>query len=275
MKTVWHRTRHDAGTGGTDILRSFLGGRAFSFAKSLNAVRDTIAAALGNKSDGVVLDFFAGSGTTLHATALVNSADGGRRRCILIGNNELSEEATLELREAGFFPGDAEYEQRGVWEAATAPRVRAALTGNRPDGQPVKGEYLGGRAFADGFEENAAFFSLKYMNPDSIDAGEGFQAILPSLWLIAGAVGDPAELAADRHWLIMEDVPFAVLLDEDHFRQFSEQIEARNDITHVWLVTDSEPAFARMRSRIHGRRTVGMLYRDYLRNFQINTEARR
>ena len=35
-----------------------------------------------------ILDFFAGSGTTLHATMQLNAEDGGHRKCILVTNNE-------------------------------------------------------------------------------------------------------------------------------------------------------------------------------------------
>ena len=83
VKTMWHRSRHDAGTGGADLLRELLGGRRFDFPKSLYAVRDTLDALVASKPDALILDFFAGSGTTLHATALLNTEDGGRRRCVL------------------------------------------------------------------------------------------------------------------------------------------------------------------------------------------------
>lgn len=45
-----------------------------------------------------ILDFFAGSGTTLHATMQLNAADGGHRQCILVTNNEnnICEEVTYE-----------------------------------------------------------------------------------------------------------------------------------------------------------------------------------
>jgi adenine-specific DNA-methyltransferase len=71
------------------------------------------------------------------------------------------------------------------------------------------------------------------------------------------------------------EAPFAVLLDEDHFAEFRKELKGRPDITHVWLVTDSEPAYARMRSRLGDVPNVGMLYRDYVRNFRINTELYR
>ena len=43
-----------------------------------------------------ILDFFAGSGTTLHATMQLNAEDGGNRQCILVTNNEnkICEEVT-------------------------------------------------------------------------------------------------------------------------------------------------------------------------------------
>lgn len=46
----------------------------------------------------IILDFFAGSGTTLHATMQLNSEDGGHRKCILVTNNEnnICEEVTYE-----------------------------------------------------------------------------------------------------------------------------------------------------------------------------------
>lgn len=51
---------------------------------------------LGSNNKSIILDFFAGSGTTLHATMQLNAEDGGRRQCILVTNNEnnICEEVT-------------------------------------------------------------------------------------------------------------------------------------------------------------------------------------
>lgn len=51
-----------------------------------------------SEKDSIVLDFFAGSGTTLHATMQLNKEDGGKRQCILVTNNEnnICEEVTYE-----------------------------------------------------------------------------------------------------------------------------------------------------------------------------------
>lgn len=277
LKTVWHRTRHDAGVGGSDVLRAFLGDRVFDFPKSLYAVYDTLAAVLRNRPDALVVDVFAGSGTTLHATALLNAHDGGRRRCVLVTNNEVSEEDTKALHAAGHYRGDAPFEARGIFERATRPRVEAALSGTRPDGTPVPGTYLDGRPYAEGLAENAAFFRLDYLDPLAVEAGQAFDAIVPLLWLAAGGVGAP-ELGAETRgqpFTLPDGSTYGVLLRETAFRAFEGAIAARPDVTHVWLVTDSEASFAEMRSLLPASLTVGMLYRDYLANFRLNTTTPR
>jgi len=88
-KTIWHRGRHTAGgAGGTQILNAFLGEKnLFPFPKSVYAVRDCLAVALGNRPAALVVDFFAGSGTTFHAAAMLNASDGGTRQSVLVTNN--------------------------------------------------------------------------------------------------------------------------------------------------------------------------------------------
>ncbi len=66
VKTVWNRQTHRAGEHGSLLTKRLLGGRAFPFPKSLYAVEDAVRVAVGDKPDAVILDFFAGSGTTAH-----------------------------------------------------------------------------------------------------------------------------------------------------------------------------------------------------------------
>ncbi|HEY8361164.1 MAG TPA: site-specific DNA-methyltransferase [Ramlibacter sp.] len=142
IKTVWHRSAHDAGAYGSDLLRQIFGeGGKFPFPKSVYAVRDTLAALLRHKKDAVVLDYFGGSGTTLHALFLLNVADGGHRQGILVTNNEVSKEEATSLRERGKQPGDIEWERNGICQAITWPRLKAAVTGVKVDGTPLLGGY--------------------------------------------------------------------------------------------------------------------------------------
>ena len=273
IKTVWHRSRHDAGAYGSDLLSSFLGERRFDFPKSLYAVRDTLAAVVGSKPDALIIDFFAGSGTTLHATALLNAEDSGRRQCILVTNNEVAEKRANELTKAGHHPGDPEYERHGIFEAVTRPRVEAAITGTRPDGKPVEGSYLDGRPFEQGFEENCEFFRLDYLNPDEVELGQAFAAIHPLLWLIAGARAPRTDVEPSNDWAIVPDAGYAVLFEALALRDFIGELNEHDGIDHLFLVTDSEDAYAEMAEAVGPGYTTHMLYRDYLRSFRIQAVA--
>jgi len=131
-------------------------GREFPFPKSLYAVQDCLKAIVRNKKDALILDFFAGSGTTLHATCLLNCEDDGNRRCILVTNNEVKESSAKTLNEQGYFPGDIEFEREGICETITWPRSKYVINGFRDDGTELSGEYLNGRKFNQGFDDNIA-----------------------------------------------------------------------------------------------------------------------
>ena len=81
--------------GSSLIKELFNNEEPIGFAKPLNLI--TFLLSLKN-SDSTILDFFAGSGTTLHATMQLNAEDGGHRQCILVTNNEnnICEEVTYE-----------------------------------------------------------------------------------------------------------------------------------------------------------------------------------
>jgi adenine-specific DNA-methyltransferase len=272
-KTMWYRGRHNAGgSGGTQLLNALLGeSDVFSFPKSVYSVRDCLQVAIGDRSDALVLDFFAGSGTTLHATCLLNASDEGTRRCVMVTNNEVEDQLARKLHGQAIYSGDVEYDRHGIFDAACRPRCTAALTGRRPDGEPAAGKYLDGGAYADGFAENCVFLRMKYLEPDEIELGRQFAAFVPILWLASGGLGPQPDATPANGYLLPSASPFAVLLRESAFRGFAEALAERPDVTHVWLVADSERAFADMRSALPGDYAVAMLYRDYLRTFAMNT----
>jgi len=277
LKTVWAETSHDAGTHGTGVLRKLLGAPGFfAFPKSVYAVRDCLAAVVRNRPDALIVDFFAGSGTTFHATCLLNAEDGGQRRCILVTNNEVDPEQTRTLHGHGHYKGDPEFEANGIFERVTRPRCHAVVTGKRADGTLVPGTHIGGRPLADGFEENVSFFRLNYLDPDRVDMGHQFAAIAPLLWLEAGGIGAWQQDAAgsdEPGYALPPGTPYAILFKESRFGPFLQALSARPDVTHVFLVTDSEEAYAEMRAALPSRIKARMLYRDYLRSFRIGGTA--
>jgi adenine-specific DNA-methyltransferase len=389
LKTVWWETNHDAGTHGTTLLHKILKRRdVFPFPKSIYAVRDCLAAVVRNRPDALIIDFFAGSGSTLQAVDLLNKADNGRRRCVLVTNNELPEKLEKKLHKKGYFPGDFEWEKHGVCRSVTWPRCKYTILGHRDDSTELEGDYLIGRRMSkekprsfkqigfinaaelntvskkkqlltlieglpqsevkkdsafvvsekhvssilfdedqadawmealadqkhisdfyiitkhkaafdvlksrinamlgpikviedekcpmrDGLPANLEYFKLDFLDKDQVALGRQFKEILPILWIRAGAVGPRPELHGEvpiPDMLIPVNNRFAVLNDETQFAAFKEVLVERDDITHVFLVTDSEEAFQEMAPQLAAQNVV-QLYRNYLENFMINKEV--
>ena len=91
-------------------LAAMIGKGKFEFPKSVDVLGRWLGIVTSKTS--LVLDFFAGSGTTLHAVAELNALDGGSRRCILVTNNE-----------------------NEICREVTHPRIEAVLTGKWADGE--------------------------------------------------------------------------------------------------------------------------------------------
>jgi adenine-specific DNA-methyltransferase len=189
----------------------------------------------------------------------------------LVTNNEVEGEVASQLHAEGIFRGDKDFEARGIFELVTRPRCETVITGKRPDGTPAPGTHLDGRPYSQGFPENVEFFRIDYLDPDDVDLGHQFGAILPSLWLAAGGKGDRKDVSATADFYLPAGSHYAILFKERGFSKLRKEMEKRPDITHVWIVTDSEDAFAEMRQALPSRLITSMLYRDYLRNFRINT----
>jgi len=86
-KTIWYDSRYDASSNGIMVLRDILGrGDHFPYPKSVYLVKDILE--ITSKKDSIILDYFAGSGTTSHAVMLLNQEDGGSRQSIVCTNNE-------------------------------------------------------------------------------------------------------------------------------------------------------------------------------------------
>jgi adenine-specific DNA-methyltransferase len=382
IKTVWHRALHDAGNYGSSLLRNILGeGGRFSFPKSIYAVRDAIGSVVRDKPNALLADFFAGSATTLNAVNLLNAVDGGQRQCIIVTNNEVSEEEARSLSDQGFQPGQEEWDQHGICRSVTWPRSKFTILGRRDDGTQLPGDYLTGkqvarekprsirqlgfaegrnltvpqrkqvaamlpavpqskiddapwflddeivvsvlwdvqqasswleelaeadhvtevcvvtmenrlftalkaqivetlgpqsvtedekRPMAAGFAANIDYFRLDFLEPGEVQMGRQFAAILPLLWMMAGALGSRPE-PPDPHtpWLLPAGCPFAVLMQETRFKDFLRHVEARDDLAHIFIVTNSADTVYKLRQEWPERRVV-QLYKDYLENFRIN-----
>lgn len=269
----WWIPAHDATEFGSKLLTNFIGKR-FSFPKSLYAVHDVIRFFVTNNPNALIVDFFAGSGTTMHAVNLLNAEDGGHRRCIMVTNNEVSADEAKMLKDKGYQPGDAEWEKPGIAHYVTWPRTVCSIKGQDVNGAPLKGNYLGSEPpihMADGFKANAAFFKLGFLDPTAVSLGMRFSEMLPTLWLKTGAKGKCPELTGEQmpDMLILPENQFAVLINENTFADFAEKLAEHPEIQTVFLATDYEVNYQSMVKNLNVENAY-QLYRDYLDHFRVN-----
>lgn len=274
VSTQWKSASHNASTSGTSLATKLLGEKRFDYPKSLYAVEDALRFFVKDKPDAVVLDFFAGSGTTTHAVMRLNQEDGGRRRSISVTNNEVSEGEAKALTKRGLRPGDAEWDELGIANHATFPRVKAAITGKTAKSgyeTPIKGKYAYNREadMADGIPANAVLLRLTYENPTLVEYDMAFDRIAPLLWLRAGQRGVMLTSAeAMRGWAM---TPFyGVLTDTSMSTRFIAEVK-RQRPPLVYVVTDSDSMYQTVARQVPQGTEVVRLYESYLTNFRINT----
>ena len=271
--TQWTISSHDASRHGSGLLRKIFGDKAFSFPKSIYATHDTIRFFVANKPNALIIDFFAGSGTTLHAVNLLNAEDGGRRRCIMVTNNEVSAEEGKTLTAQGFKPGDEEWERLGIARYVTWPRTVCSIEGHDVNGQPLKGNYIGSdRPMSEGFPANAAFFRLGFLDKASVRVGRQFREMLPTLWMKAGCYGPCPSVEGDTvpDMMILPQNHMAILNNSGEYALFAERLQHESGIDTVYLVTDSDTDYRAMARGLTAPHKY-QLYRDYLDNFRINS----
>lgn len=271
--TQWKIASHNSSENGSTFIAKILTDKRFTYPKSLYSEYDAIRFFVANKPNALIVDFFAGSGTTLHAVNLLNAEDGGHRRCIMVTNNEVSDAEAKEMTAKGLKPDDEEWEKLGIARYVTWPRTVCSIKGENIKGEPLKGNYIGSDIpMSDGFKANAAFFKLGFLDKTSVALGRQFKEMLPTLWMKAGAHGPCPEIGEndDPDMLILPDNKMAVLIEECSFPKFEAEVLKHPEIKTVFIVTDSESGYREMIKGFDGIETF-QLYRDYLDNFRINT----
>ena len=270
-KRVWNMKTHNAELYGTNIINTMIGKR-FDYPKSLYAVHDALRFFVEKKDDALIVDFFAGSGTTLHAINLLNAEDNGKRRCILVTNNEVSDNESKILQKKKIMPGDNKWNELGIARYVTWPRTVCSIEGHDINGKPLKGNYIGTDApMSDGFKANVAFFKLGFLDKTAVALGRQLAELIPVLWLKAGAHGSCPELKdSNATMMIQPENRFAILIDEKQFSTFEEELQKYPKIQTIYFVTDSDPGYREMIKGYAGKDTY-QLYRNYLDNFRINT----
>jgi len=267
--TQWRIASHNAEQGGTNLQKALMPGRKFPFPKSLFAVEDTVRFFVAQKPNATILDFFAGSGTTAHAVMRLNKQDGGRRQCISVTNNEVAADEYKALQKLNLRPGDSDWEQWGICEYITKPRIKAAITGKTPDGDPIKGDYKFTDEFpmAEGFEENAEFFTLTYETPVAVSHNRAFARVAPLLWMRAGSEGERIDEVPKDGWAVVDC--FGLITDLDKAGVFAAAIAQKPSVKIAYVVTDDDRRFQSIVRQLPNGVEPVRLYESYLSNFQF------
>ena len=116
---------------GTSDIVSIFGERVFDFPKPTELLIELLEQT--TQKDSIILDFFAGSGTTAQATLSLNQKDGGNRTFIICTNDENS-----------------------ICENVTYPRVKTVITGKRSDGS----------TYSDGIPANLKYYRTDFVARD-------------------------------------------------------------------------------------------------------------
>ena len=309
--TQWDIPSHNATYLGSQLLNKILGEKRFDFPKSLYAVHDTLRFFVANKPNALIVDFFAGSGTTLHAVNLLNAEDNGRRRCIMVTNNEVSEEESKKLSDRGLHPSDEEWESFGIARYVTWERTKCSIIGQNVRQEPLTGDYgtehdiyvpdddasliskstgrpvkkkiytkkkapdyesMQGMKMANGFSANAAFFKLSFLDKTSVALGRQFRELLPVLWMKGGAVGKCPTLESDT-------LPNMLILPENKMAVLIDEIYYsefdalldQHPEIQTVFIVTDSESAYRTMIRTYEGKSCYQLYRDYLDNFRINT----
>lgn len=244
LKTVWHRQLHDSGVYGSAFLKAILNRPgAFSFPKSIYSTRDAIDAVVRDRPKALIVDFFAGSGTTLNAVSLINAIDGGYRRCILVTNNEVSADDAATLGARGLQPGDPEWEAQGICRSVTWLRSKFTILGRRDDGGVLSGDYLTGKTVER--EKDRNFTQIGFVALASLDAPAKKKQV------VALIEGLPQTLVKDPcPFIVSEDHKASVLFDTAAAADWLEALEGQDHITDFYIVESAKSVFDSLKVQV-------------------------
>ena len=187
--THWSDSKYSATEHGTALLKSLFGKQeVFSYPKSIHAVKDCldVCGALGN-TEGVFLDYFAGSGTTAHAIINMNREDGGKRRYILT-------------------------EMGDYFDTVLKPRIKKCIYSSKwKDGKPV---------FDGSDGKNLTSHCFKYIHLESYEDSLNNLDLIENTKQQQNLLAEHVELREDYmlgYWLNVETADSASLLNTEKF----------------------------------------------------------
>lgn len=237
-KTVWYDPKYDASSHGVVLLdRLFEKRGIFPYPKSLYALVDTLQ--IATKKDSVVLDYFAGSGTTGHAVMLLNKRDGGNRKFILCTNNE-----------------------NGIAEEVCYPRIKKVIEGHK--------EYPN----ITGFNANLKYYKTDFVDAQTTDANKK-KLVDKSTEMLCLKEDCFEEVKSGRNFKIFKNNTgkyLGIIYDDSGIEPFKKEAKRLNQkfIVFVFSLDDSarEEEFEEIKSLVELKPIPAVILNVYKRIFR-------
>ncbi len=204
-KTIWKEPYYSATSHGTKLLIDILGKNNFTYPKSLYAVKDCLQ--YYADKDSLILDFFAGSGTTGHAAMMLNEEDNGNRRFILCTNNE-----------------------NGIAEDVCYPRIKNIIKGY----SKVKG-----------IPANLRYFKTAFVSKSKVSDDTRRELVNRSTEMICVRENTFEKVMDKKEFKIFKDNEHAtgILFDLDEVESFKEKLRGQNMPANIYVFSLTKDTF--------------------------------
>lgn len=202
IPTIWTNNKFLTATGSRDIKKIFNSKVAFSFPKPVPLIKEILNRV--SSSDALILDFFAGSGTTAQAVLELNQEDDGTRRFILCTNNESN-----------------------ICEDITYQRIKTVITGKRQDGSE----------YSEGISANLKYYRTDFVSKDTEYLADALLEHIVEMIQLENGI----KIDDKQYVLLMSDEEADEL--EQHWNEYSE-IKAIYISQDVLLTAKQEALFS-------------------------------
>ncbi len=249
--SAWNIPLHNAGTYGSEILATLIGDKRFNFPKSIYSVTDVLRYFLKYKPNAQIVDFFAGSGTTMHATLLLNAEDNGTRHCICCTNNEVSFAEEEKLKKRGFKKGDDEWERLGIARYVTWPRIFNTINGKNKDGVEFDGEYQ--TALTEYVKKKRTFKQISFIDINQLSSNELKDAIkeITKGLIQSKLIKFDGEKPLDYITPDSEKATTSILINDQSADEWISSLTGRSNITNYIVITKDKKLFSKIKSLIN------------------------
>jgi adenine-specific DNA-methyltransferase len=267
--TQWDNESHNAQTNGTGLLVGLIPRRKFPFSKSLHAVEDTLRLVVGGKGDAVIVDFFAGSGTTLHAVMRLNKQDNGRGAPSSSPTTRSAPTSRRRSATRACAPVTRSGKSSASATSSPSPASRLPSPARRPTASPSRATTSSPTSSP--WPTASRRTPSSSPSPTRRRSASPPTASSPRSPRSSGCA--PAREAAasttSRGWDVADT--YGVLADLDKASDFFDATTRVEGVEVVYIVTDEDRLFESLAQQLPDCIEPVRLYESYLRNFEIES----